>query len=58
MPHWLDEPVEARHESLSLATLTAFANASAVAKPKLRVVPSVELRRKDHLDPVRCDNFR
>jgi hypothetical protein len=59
MPEWLDEPVEARHESLSLAMLAAFANASLVAKPtRLRVVPSVQPRRKDHLDPVCCDNFR
>jgi hypothetical protein len=59
MPEWLDEPVEARHESLSLAMLAAFANASLVAKPtRLRVVPSVQPRRKNHLDPVCCDNFR
>jgi hypothetical protein len=54
----LDERVEARHESLSLAMLTAFANALLVAKPtKLRVVPAIRPRPGDQFDPVCCDNF-
>jgi hypothetical protein len=58
VPEWLDEPVEARHESLSLAMLAAFANASLVAKPtRLRVVPAMQPRPGDQFDPVCCDNF-
>jgi hypothetical protein len=58
VPEWLDERVEARHESLSLAMLTAFANALLVAKPtKLRVVPAIRPRPGDQFDPVCCDNF-
>jgi hypothetical protein len=58
VPEWLDERVEARHESLSLAMLAAFANASLVAKPtRLRVVPAMQPRPGDQFDPICCDNF-
>jgi hypothetical protein len=58
VPEWLDAPVEGSHETLSLAMLDAFANASLAEKrTRLCVVPALQPRPKDRFDPVCCDNL-
>ena len=58
LPDWLDQSIEAHHEDLPLAILSAFVEAQRVSTPRKRT--SVPLVRRDAdliCIPVCCDNF-
>ncbi|MCK1339272.1 hypothetical protein IVB38_25505 [Bradyrhizobium sp. 38] len=58
LPDWLDAAVEARHADLSLALLSAFVEAQALAAEMSRPsVPSVRAPLDPLYEPVVCDNF-
>jgi hypothetical protein len=58
LPEWLDEAVEARHASLTLAILSAYIETIrqiAVSREPNR--PSVPQTRVEQYEPVWCENF-
>jgi hypothetical protein len=58
LPDWLDRSIEARHADLSLAILSAFADAQRISTPKSRTsVPIVPRNANPLYEPVCCDNF-
>jgi hypothetical protein len=58
LPDWLDASVEARHENLALALLTAFAEVQALTAAATRPsVPSVPRAPGPLYQPISCDNF-
>ena len=58
LPDWLDRSIEARHADLSLAILSAFADAQRISTPKSRTSVSIVPRDANPLyEPVCCDNF-
>jgi hypothetical protein len=58
LPDWLDRSIEARHADLSLAILSAFADAQRISTPKSRTsLPIVPRNANPLYDPVCCDNF-
>jgi hypothetical protein len=58
LPDWLDQSIEARHADLSLAILSAFAEAQRVNAPLSRPsVPVVKGNLNPLYEPVCCDNF-
>jgi hypothetical protein len=58
LPDWLDQSIEARHEDLSLAILSAFVEAQRVSAPATRPsVPTAPREVKPFYEPVCCDNF-
>jgi hypothetical protein len=58
LPDWLDQSIEARHADLSLAILSAFAEAQRVSAPLSRPsVPVVKGNLNPLYEPVCCDNF-
>ena len=58
LPDWLDRSIETRHVDLSLAILSAFADAQRVTAPSSRTsVPTVPRDANPLYEPVCCDNF-
>jgi hypothetical protein len=58
LPDWLDSSIEARHEDLSLAILSAFVDARRAAAPRSRTsVPHVPYDSGLPCMPLCCDNF-
>jgi hypothetical protein len=58
LPDWLDQSVEAHHQDLALALLSAFVNARRTATPRSRTsVPPVRRNAELQGIPVCCDNF-
>jgi hypothetical protein len=58
LPDWLDSSIEARHQDLSLAILSAFVDARRAAAPRSRTsVPHVPYDSGLPCMPLCCDNF-
>jgi hypothetical protein len=58
LPDWLDQSIEARHEDLPLAILSAFVEARRDAAPGSRTsVPHVPRGSSLPCMPLCCDNF-
>ena len=58
LPEWLDQSIEARHEDLPLAILSAFVDARRTAAPRSRTsVPDVPHDSGLLCMPLCCDNF-
>jgi hypothetical protein len=58
LPEWLDQSIEAHHEDLSLAILSAFVDAQRISAPSSRTsVPMVPHEASPFYQPVCCDNF-
>ena len=58
LPDWLDRSIETRHVDLSLAILSAFADAQRVTAPSSRTsVPTVPREANPLYEPVCCDHF-
>jgi hypothetical protein len=58
LPDWLDQSIEARHDNLALAILSAYIEAQPVTAPASRPsVPSVSRYSHPLYEPVCCDNF-
>jgi hypothetical protein len=58
LPEWLDQSVEAHHEDLSLAILSAFVEAQRISAPSSRTsVPAVPQDANPLYQPVCCENF-
>ena len=58
LPDWLDQSIEARHEDLALAILSAFVDAQRIASPQSSTsVPAVPRNANPLYEPVCCDNF-
>jgi hypothetical protein len=58
LPEWLDQSIEARHEDLPLAILSAFVDARGAAAPRSRTsVPDVPRDSGLPCMPLCCDNF-
>ena len=58
LPDWLDQSIEARHEDLPLAILSAFVEARRTSAPSSRAsVPTVPRGADLVCIPVCCDNF-
>ena len=58
LPEWLDEAVEARHASLTLAILSAYivtVGQVEIAREPSR--PSVPQARAEQYEPLACENF-
>jgi hypothetical protein len=58
LPDWLDQSIEARHDNLALAILSAYIEAQRVTTPASRPsVPGVSRYSHPLYEPVCCDNF-
>jgi hypothetical protein len=58
LPEWLDQAIEARHQDLPLAILSALAEAIRTTSPASRTsVPAVRLSTSGFYEPVCCDDF-
>jgi hypothetical protein len=58
LPDWLDQSIEAHHEDLPLAILSAFVEARRIDAPTTRPsVPAVPRGAIPLCAPVCCDNF-
>jgi hypothetical protein len=58
LPEWLDQSIEAHHEDLPLAILSAFVDARRAAAPRSRTsVPHVPHDSGLPCIPLCCDNF-
>jgi hypothetical protein len=58
LPDWLDQSVETRHESLTLAILSAFVESRRINQPERRTsVPAVNRTAPDFYEPLAADNF-
>ena len=58
LPDWLDQSIEARHEDLALAILSAFVEARRVNVPSPKTsVPAVPRGADLPCMPLCCDNF-
>jgi hypothetical protein len=58
LPDWLDQSIETRHADLSLAILSAFADAQRITAPSSRTsVPTVPRDVSVLYEPVLTDNF-
>jgi hypothetical protein len=58
LPEWLDQSIEAHHEDLSLAILSAFVDAQRISAPSSRTsVPMVPHEASPFYQPVCCDNL-
>jgi len=58
LPEWLDQSIEARHEDLSLAILSAFVEAQRASAPESRTsVPAAPREEFAFFTPLCCDNF-
>jgi hypothetical protein len=58
LPDWLDQSIEARHQNLALAILTAFVEAQGAMTPSGRPsVPVVSREVDADCIPLCCENF-
>jgi hypothetical protein len=58
LPDWLDQSIEARHQDLALAILTAFVEAQCAVAPSGRPsVPVVSREVDADCIPLCCENF-
>jgi hypothetical protein len=58
LPEWLDQSIEAHHEDMPLAILSAFVDARRAAAPRSRTsVPHVPHDSGLPCTPLCCDNF-
>lgn len=58
LPEWLDQSIEAHHEDLPLAILSAFVDARRISAPSSKTsVPTVPRDADLICMPVCCDNF-
>jgi hypothetical protein len=58
LPEWLDQAVEARHASLTLAILSAYIEAAGqIELSREPSRPSVPQTRATHYEPLYCENF-
>ncbi len=58
LPEWLDQSIEAHHEDLPLAILSAFVDACGATAPRSSTsVPTVPRDAETPYTPLCCDNF-
>lgn len=57
MPDWLDQTVEAHHQSMPLAILCALAEATTGSAPSHLATVSASHGPGDGFEPMLCDNF-
>jgi hypothetical protein len=58
LPEWLDEAVEARHPSLTLAILSAYLETvGQIELSRVPSRPSVPQTRAEQYEPLYCENF-
>jgi hypothetical protein len=58
LPDWLDQSIEARHQDLSLAILSAFVEVQRISQKQSRPsVPAVTRTGLDFYEPLSVDNF-
>jgi hypothetical protein len=58
LPEWLDEAVEARHSSLTLAILSAYLEtAGQIELSRAPSRPSVPRTKAEQYEPLYCENF-
>jgi hypothetical protein len=58
LPEWLDEAVEARHPSLTLAILSAYLQTvGQIESSRAPSRPSVPQARAEQYEPLYCENF-
>ena len=58
LPEWLDQPIEAHHDDLALAILSAFVDAQRISAPSSRTsVPTAPRQASQFYQPVFGGNF-
>jgi hypothetical protein len=58
LPEWLDQPIEAQHDDLALAILSAFVEAQRISAPSSRTsVPTAPLEANPLYQPICRGSF-